>query len=66
MDLCRQCIIFETIRDVADCLAAIRDDEEVHVVRVKNRIHDAYDAAQSAGYRDVAINLKIVNTATVL
>ncbi len=31
----------------------------MQVVRIKNRLTPNYDAAQSAGYRDVAINLRL-------
>jgi hypothetical protein len=46
------------------CLHAIDSDEDVIVVRIKNRLHPSYDSSQSAGYRDVAINLRIVNVET--
>ena len=65
MDLCRQCIVFDNIHDLSVCLGAIREDEEAHVVRIKNRFDENYNSAYSAGYRDVALNLKVLNTAAV-
>ena len=34
------------------------------MVRVKNRMDPNYDSSISAGYRDVALNLRIVNDET--
>jgi hypothetical protein len=64
VDICRQSIVFEDAAGVAACLAAVRADKEVLVLRVKNRLDPNYDATVSAGYRDVAINLRIISTAT--
>ena len=33
---------------------------QVQVVRIKNRLDPAYDSGRSAGYRDVALNLRVV------
>ena len=49
---------------MADCLAAIRTDTAVRVARVKNRMRTDYGSAASAGYRDVAINLRIDSAET--
>lgn len=59
VDICRQSIVFDSLDDVAQCLETIAADPEVCVVRVKNRLHQAYDASASGGYRDVAVNLRI-------
>ena len=50
-DVCRECIVLGGLDDVARCLDAIRADPEAHVVRVKNRLGAAGDAAWCAGYR---------------
>jgi hypothetical protein len=60
VDLCRQSIIFESPGDISACLAAIATDPAVSLARIKNRLNPQYDAAKSAGYRDVAINLRMV------
>ena len=60
VDLCRQSIIFESPSDIAACLAAIAADPAVSLVRIKNRLDPQYNALSSAGYRDVAINLRMV------
>jgi hypothetical protein len=60
VDLCRQSIVFESPGDVAACLAAIAADSAAALVRIKNRLDPRYDAVGSAGYRDVAINLRMV------
>ena len=59
LDVCRQAIVFEEVKDLTDCLAKIRDDPEVRIVRIKNRLDADYDVMETAGYRDVAINLVI-------
>ena len=40
------------------------NDQSVRVVRVKNRTDPAYDSRASVGYRDVAVNLRIVTPET--
>ena len=59
VDLCRQCIVFDSLNDLAACLETIAADQDVLIVRVKNRLHPAYDSSASGGYRDVAVNLRI-------
>lgn len=59
LDICRQMIVFENIEDLSHCVAVIRQDNEVQVVRVKNRMDPDVDSVKVyAGYRDVALNLK--------
>jgi hypothetical protein len=65
MDLCRQCIAFESIKDLAACVHAIRTDPEIKVVRIKNRLDPAFDSSLSKGYRDVAINMRIKTYSTI-
>ena len=60
VDLCRQSIVFDSPADLADCLGIIARDPDVLIVRVKNRLDPAYDAGPCAGYRDVALNLRVV------
>ncbi len=60
VDLCRQCIVFDSLSDIACCLAVIATDPAAVLVRVKNRLDPNYNSARSAGYRDVGINLRMV------
>jgi hypothetical protein len=60
VDLCRQSIIFDNLHDIALCLATMRTDPEIQIVRVKNRLDPGYNAAESGGYRDVMVNLKLL------
>jgi len=62
--VCRQCIVYEEIDDISRCLEVLARDLDVDIVRVKNRLHPSYDSWKSAGYRDVLVNLRIVNEAT--
>ena len=43
----------------------INRDREARVLRVKNRLDPAYNAAISAGYRDLALNLTLESNATI-
>jgi hypothetical protein len=61
VDICRQTIIFEDMSSLAECLRVIRLDQEVRVVRIKNRLDPAYNARLSAGYRDLAINMTLAS-----
>jgi hypothetical protein len=65
VDICRQTIIFEDMSSLAECMRVIRLDQEVSVVRIKNRLDPAYNARLSAGYRDVAINMTMASYQTL-
>ncbi len=65
LDLCRQSIFFDTVADVAKCLAIIGSDSDVVIARVKNRLCPAVDSAATAGYRNVAVNLRFVTPETL-
>lgn len=60
VDVCRQSVVFESIGSLRHCLDAIHNDPGVLVVRVKNRLSRKFNAAESAGFRNVALNLLIV------
>ena len=64
VDVCRQTIVFEGVNDLTQCLKVLSEDQDVHILRIKNRLDPFYDARQSAGYRDVAMNLCISNEQT--
>ncbi len=59
LDLCRQSIFFDSVGGVAACLAAIGRDPDAAVARVKNRLHPTATSASSAGFRNVAVNLRL-------
>jgi len=59
-DLCRHTITFDSLPDLTMCLGQIVTDNEIQVVRVKNRLSNSYDASLTAGYRDVAINYRVM------
>jgi hypothetical protein len=65
VDLCRHMIVFEDLADVVRCVDTIAKDPDIVIDRVKNRFDQAYKAAASAGYRDVLINMRIVNNLSV-
>ena len=59
-DFCRQAIIFDSVADITRCLNEIRKDRSVSIVRIKNRLDPQFDAARTAGYRDVNLNIRIL------
>ena len=59
LDMCRQSIVFSDPAGIAACLRVIADDPAAEILRVKNRLSLRHDSTQSAGYRDVAINLRL-------
>mmetsp|Transcript_60146 Transcript_60146/g.159854 ORF Transcript_60146/g.159854 Transcript_60146/m.159854 type:complete len:757 (+) Transcript_60146:2012-4282(+) len=66
VDVCRQSVIFDDMAGIARCLSVLCADSEVVLLRLKNRLDPSYDAARlSGGYRDIAINLRIVNAQTM-
>lgn len=65
MDLSRKSIIFDTIGDLLRCLELVRSDQRVVPERIKNRLRIRYDSKDSGGYRDVAMNLRLVQTEAV-
>ncbi len=65
VDLCRQSIVFDNFSDIATCLQIITNDTDAIEIRVKNRLDLSYDSSISAGYRDVAFNVQIINKDTI-
>ncbi len=59
MDICRQSIYFNSIADICSCLSAMSKDPEIALVRIKNRFNPALKSVESAGYRNLAINLRV-------
>jgi hypothetical protein len=51
LDCCRQALVFEELGDLVQCLSSIMNDEEVEVVRIKNRLDPDLDSSFCAGYR---------------
>ena len=66
VDICRHRIYFDTIEGVKQCLSLIHTDQEVIVLRIKNRFDPTFDSEQSAGYRNLAINLRVVTKETLM
>jgi hypothetical protein len=65
VDICRHSIYFDTIEGVALCLSHIHSDNDVAIERIKNRFDPTFDAKQSAGYRNLALNLRILTKETL-
>ncbi len=59
LDICRQSIYFKSITDIAACVAAMCSDPDVVICRIKNRFDHGLHAEASAGYRNLAVNLRL-------
>jgi hypothetical protein len=64
LDICRQSIFFHSFADIVACLVAISNDPDVVLARIKNRYDPESDALSSAGYRNLAVNLRLDNSET--
>ena len=64
LDVCREILVFDTLLDLIAMLQTLRDDPDVKIMRIKNRLDPNYDSAESAGYRDVLVNICIDNAET--
>jgi len=63
VDIARSAIVFRSMENLTNCLGLIVTDHNVRVERLKNRLSLSYDAAsETGGYRDVCVNLKMVDT----
>ena len=63
-DVCRACMVLDSMEELLKAMRLIADDPQLQIVRVKNRFSHSYDASESAGYRDVLVNLCISNAVT--
>ena len=63
-DVVRQSIIFKDLDQLCDCLDKIARDPEIEVLQIKNRLDPDIDSKILGGYRDVAINLRVVSDET--
>jgi len=64
VDVVRQQIVFRSVEDIRNCLAAISSDPEATIRRHKNRLALDYNDVLSAGYRDILLNISIDNEKT--
>jgi hypothetical protein len=49
LDVVRQCIVFENVQDMLKALHLIEGDDEIQVVRIKNRMSAQYNSKESLG-----------------
>jgi len=61
LDVSRNCIIFATVSDLTLALGNIITDDNIRVERLKNRLDPSHSSDETAGYRDVCLNLRVVN-----
>ncbi len=64
VDLCRQSIVFDSPRDLLTCLQTLVADQEIRILRIKNSLQVGHDAAVTAGYRMVMVNMLLVTAET--
>ena len=65
LDLVRAGITFDRVEDLVRCLRIVRRDPRVVILQVKNRLSTSFDGRLSAGYRNVALNLALVEVDTM-
>ena len=66
IDVCRERIVFDTIRDLTDCLMALSGEEAVEIVRIKSTMtSEGQDGQISSGFRFVSVNLRIHTEETI-
>eukprot|EP00929_Paragymnodinium_shiwhaense_P001977 TRINITY_DN10217_c0_g1_i7.p1 TRINITY_DN10217_c0_g1~~TRINITY_DN10217_c0_g1_i7.p1 ORF type:complete len:153 (+),score=11.41 TRINITY_DN10217_c0_g1_i7:95-553(+) len=65
VDLVRSSIICETPEHLLAVLHKIQGDTAARILRIKNRFDLGFDSALSAGYRNLSLNLVIVDADTV-
>jgi hypothetical protein len=46
-----QALVFESFEGIEACLAAIAEDPDAVILRIKNRYTHSYDAVETGGYR---------------
>ena len=66
LDLVRQRIVFDSLHDIRVCLAAISNDPDLSIVRMRNRLNASYDGHATAGYRDVVLAVRMQTQATMV
>jgi hypothetical protein len=66
VDVCRQSVIFASVADLLVCLRAAATDPSVTLERIKNRMSPCSSAEETAGYRDVGFNLRVVTAEAAL
>jgi len=66
LDICRECLVFDVLEDLVAMLDRLRQDPEIEIVRIKNRLDPNYNSSTlSAGYRDVMVNIQVRNSETM-
>merc|ERR1711879_837292 len=65
IDLVRSGIVFKDLQSLAECLKIISKDPRCVILQVKNRFAMKYNSAESAGYRNVALSMVIVDDETM-
>ena len=65
LDVCRERIVFESIKDMGDCLEALMADPEVSVVRVKSSMtRPGLNPVVNTGLQFISVNMRIQNSST--
>merc|ERR1712113_805116 len=63
-DLVRSSIVCDTPAYLFNVFQRIRADPTVQILRLKNRLHPDYNSALSAGFRNLSLNLVVVDENT--
>jgi hypothetical protein len=65
LDVCRERIVFGSIKDLTDCIEELSNDPEVSVVRIKSSMTKAgLNPTVPSGLRFISVNMRIQNVQT--
>lgn len=64
IDLVRSSITCGTLDSIIEIIKRIRDDPNIRILQIKNRFRPHYVSSESAGYRNVALSLRIDDATT--
>lgn len=65
LDIARLTVVCDSLAEVMAVLYKLRASTDVRIVRMKNRVHPLFPADESAGYRDVLMNVIVAATGCV-
>ena len=63
-DILRQRIAFASVKEILECLKVLTEDPNLEIVKIRNLHEPQLDAWSNAGYRDVAVMVRLVTPAT--
>mmetsp|Transcript_6457 Transcript_6457/g.10211 ORF Transcript_6457/g.10211 Transcript_6457/m.10211 type:complete len:340 (-) Transcript_6457:761-1780(-) len=62
LDVCRSMLVFDSIADLKTCMNVIALDQDIALVRVKNRLDPNHQSSETAGFRNCLLNFRVTIT----